>query len=141
MQPFGRNRYGPKIRGGGAGSPPNTMWPGPRPTCVPSFILIRTTVWPQCTNVTDRQTGQWTDSIGRTVLQTVAHKPIQLRSNDLCDSPRSQNLRDDGSLRWVGFVNQVNCKPRVKNIMRELWMMSWKTTEKDDVKRRVRARD
>ena len=41
--------------GGGAGSPFNTMWQGPRPTCMPSFILIRPTVWPQCTNVTDRQ--------------------------------------------------------------------------------------
>ena len=45
------------FKGGGAGSPPNTMWPGPRPTCMSSFILIRPTVWPQCTNVTDR-TGQ-----------------------------------------------------------------------------------
>jgi len=43
--------------GRGAGSPSNTLWPGPRPTCVPSFILIHPTVWPQCTNVTDR-TGQ-----------------------------------------------------------------------------------
>jgi len=25
---------------------------------MPSFILIRPTVWPQCTNVTDRQTEQ-----------------------------------------------------------------------------------
>jgi len=25
---------------GGAGSPSNTMWPGPRPTSIPSFILI-----------------------------------------------------------------------------------------------------
>jgi len=47
---------------------------------MPSFILIRPTVWPQYTNVTDRQTGQTgetgqrTDSIGRTVLQTVAQK-------------------------------------------------------------------
>ena len=53
---------------------------------MPSFILIHPTVWPQCTNVTDRQTdktgrqdrqtGQRTDSIGRTVLQTVAQKPL-----------------------------------------------------------------
>jgi len=84
--PFGRNRYWPNIaglcpfRGGGAGSPPNTMRPGPRPICVPGLILIRRTVWPQCTNVTDRQdredrtgqAGQRSDSIGRTVLQTVA---------------------------------------------------------------------
>jgi len=44
---------------------------------VPSFILIHPTVWPQCTNVTDgqdRQTGQRSDSIERTVLQTVAQK-------------------------------------------------------------------
>jgi len=32
------------------------------------------TVWPQYTNVTDRQTGQRSDRIGRTVLQTVAQK-------------------------------------------------------------------
>ena len=53
------------------------MWPGPRPTCAPSFILIRPTVWPQYTNVTDRtdkQTGQRSDSIGRTVLQKVAQQ-------------------------------------------------------------------
>ena len=32
-----------------------TMWPGPRlATCMPSFILIPLTVWPQYTNVTDR---------------------------------------------------------------------------------------
>jgi len=41
---------------------------------MPSFILIHPTVWPQYTNVTDRtgQTVQRSDSIGRTVLQTVA---------------------------------------------------------------------
>jgi len=44
---------------------------------MPSFILIRPTVWPQYTNVTDRtdrQDRQRTDSIGQTVLQTVAQK-------------------------------------------------------------------
>jgi len=95
MQPFGRNRYGPKIGWGlcpfgwgGAGSPSNTMWPGPRPTCTPSFILIRPTVWPQCTNVTDKtgQTGQdrqRTDIIGRTVLQTVAQQALQWQLSDV----------------------------------------------------------
>jgi len=63
---------------GGAGSPSKTMWPGPRPTCLPSFILIRPTVWPQYTNVTDRQTGQRTDSIGRTVLETVAQPEVHI---------------------------------------------------------------
>ena len=63
IQPFGHNKHRPKIGGlcmcpfgeGGPGSPSNTMWPGPRfTTCMPSFILIRPTVWPQYTNVTDR---------------------------------------------------------------------------------------
>jgi len=58
---------------GGAGSPSNTMWPGPRPTSMPSFILVHPTVWPQYTNVTDMQTRQDNGSdSGRTVLQTVA---------------------------------------------------------------------
>jgi len=39
---------------GGAGSSSNTMSPGPRPVSVPSGILIYPTVWPKCTNVTDR---------------------------------------------------------------------------------------
>jgi len=78
---MGRKLGGCAPLGGGAGCPSNTMWPGPRPTCMSSFILIRETVWPQYTNVTDRQTGQErqtdrqrSDSIGRTVLQTVAQK-------------------------------------------------------------------
>jgi len=35
------------------------MWPGPRPTSMPSFLLIRSTTWPQqaYTNVTEK-TGQ-----------------------------------------------------------------------------------
>jgi len=44
------------------------------PYCMPSFIVIRPTVWPQYTNGTDRTDRQRTDSIGRTVLQTVAQK-------------------------------------------------------------------
>jgi len=68
----------------GAGSPSNTVWPGPRPTSMPSFIWIHPTVWPQYTNVTDRQIDRQTlqtvherkrsDSVGRTVLQTLAQK-------------------------------------------------------------------
>jgi len=52
--PFGEGRWVGRVDG----SPSNTMWPGTRPTCMPSFILIRQTVWPQYTNVTDEQTGQ-----------------------------------------------------------------------------------
>ena len=64
---------------GGAGSPSNTMWLGPRPTTTkPSFILIRPSIWSQYyTNITDRQDRQkkkQSDSTGRTVLQTVHPK-------------------------------------------------------------------
>jgi len=45
---------------GGAGTPSNIMWPGPRPISVPSGILIHPTVWPQYTNVTDRHTDRQT---------------------------------------------------------------------------------
>jgi len=56
---------------GGAGSPFNTTWPGPKPTYMPSFVLIRPTIWPQYTNVTDRidrHTGQRSDSRGQTLF-------------------------------------------------------------------------
>jgi len=62
----------PLFGEGRVGSPSNT--PGLRPTCLPSFILICPTIWPQCTNVPDKTDRQWTDSTGRTVLQTVARK-------------------------------------------------------------------
>jgi len=39
---------------GGAGSPSNTMSPGPQPTSVPSGTLIHLTVWTQYTNRKDR---------------------------------------------------------------------------------------
>jgi len=54
-----------------------TMWPGLRPTGMPSFTLIYPTVWPQYTNVTDR-TAQRSDSIyganrfGRPVIKRFA---------------------------------------------------------------------
>jgi len=87
---MGRKLGGCAPLGEEAGSPSNTIWLGPRPTGMPSFILIRATVWPQCTNVTDRQTDRQTGqtgqtgqdrtgqtkvySIGRTALQTLAQK-------------------------------------------------------------------
>ena len=99
-RPFGHNRQRSKIggcapffrRGGGVGSPCNTMWPEPRPTFVPSVILMHPTVWLQHTNVTDRQgrqTGQdrtvrqLPDGIGRTILQTVAQKLLSIDKNFL----------------------------------------------------------
>jgi len=66
----------------GAEFPTNSTSPGPMssPISMPSLILIDPTVWPQYTNVTDRQTdrtGQRSDSIGRTVLQTVAQNQTE----------------------------------------------------------------
>jgi len=64
-RPFGHNRHGPKVGRAAVGSwvptgsPSNTMWPGPRPTTLPSGILIHPTVWPQYTNVTDRTDRTW----------------------------------------------------------------------------------
>ena len=63
------------------GSPSNTMWPRPRPTCMPSFIWFRPTVWPQYTNVADRQRSY---SIGQAVLQTVAQ--LNQGEADILDS-------------------------------------------------------
>jgi len=54
---------------GEAGFPPNTMSPGPRPISIPSDILIHPTVWPQYTNVTDRQ------DIGPLALGEPFYKP------------------------------------------------------------------
>jgi len=48
------NRLGRKVGGGGccarfagAGTPSNTMWPGPKSTSVPSGVFIHPAVWPQ----------------------------------------------------------------------------------------------
>jgi len=64
--------------------PSNTMSPGPRTTSVPSGILIHPTVWPQYTNVTDRQTGQRSRSIWRTVTYNGRPPP----KKNLCASPK-----------------------------------------------------
>ena len=68
---------------GGAGSLSKTMWLEPGPTSMPSFILIHPAIWPQYANVTDiqdrtGQTGEWSDSIRRTILQMVAEKRFAL---------------------------------------------------------------
>jgi len=52
IQPFRYNRHGRKVGGcdpfrGGAGSSSNTMSPWPRPTSVPSGILMHPAIWPQ----------------------------------------------------------------------------------------------
>jgi len=56
MGDHGHNRHGPKRGGGaavplswGAGSPSNTMRPGPRSASVPSGVFIHPAIWPQQT--------------------------------------------------------------------------------------------
>jgi len=60
IQRFGHNRHGPKIGGcaplRGAGSPCNTMSPGPMSTSLSSGILIHPAVWPQQTRA---ENGGW----------------------------------------------------------------------------------
>jgi len=50
---------------------------------MPSFTLIHPTVWPQYTNVTDmtdrQDRTQRSDSVGRTVLQTVVQKTTKIK--------------------------------------------------------------
>jgi len=60
MQPFGRNGYGPKIGRGELGPHLTQCGQAPRDEAYlhAKFILIRSTVWPQCTNVTDRRDRQ-----------------------------------------------------------------------------------
>jgi len=56
--------------------PTQCIVPKLRATSMPNFILIHSTILPQYTNATDRQdrTGQWSNSIGQTVLQMVNQK-------------------------------------------------------------------
>jgi len=51
-----QNRTAP-FWGVSPGHTSNTVWSGPKPTTMPTFILIDPTICPQYTNVTDR-TGQ-----------------------------------------------------------------------------------
>jgi len=82
----------------GVGSPSNTMWP--RPTSVPSFILMHPTVWPKYTNVTDWTDRQWSGSTGRTILQTVSQKPIQLGRDLHIVSVTSTATHQKSSVTW-----------------------------------------
>jgi len=99
----------------GAEYPSSTIWPGPRPTSMPNFILIHPTVWPQYTNVTDRQTdrtGQRSHSIGRTVLPMVVQKLKQ--GNRVTLHPRCALPSPHAATEWsVLLLNDVICSERV----------------------------
>jgi len=99
---MGQKLGAPPPFGGGELGPHLAMWPGSRPACTPSFILIHPTVWPQYTNVTDRQDRQTDrqtdrqrcDSTGRTVLQLVAQKVDESKVNR-CSEQHSTELRQN----------------------------------------------
>jgi len=66
------------------------MWPGPRPSTVPSDIVVHPTVLPQYT--TDRQDRQRSDSIGRTVFTNGHPKTV----NDIVSAlPCGETTRDN----------------------------------------------
>jgi len=86
--------------GAGSRSPSNTMWPGPRSTCMPSFIFIHPTVNHNTqrhrqTDREERQTGQRSDRIGRTVLQTVAQKSKNSHISATVLTDRHEMWQDD----------------------------------------------
>jgi len=94
------------------------------PTSIPNGILIHPAVWPQYTNVTDRQTwqtGQRSDSIGRTVLQTVAQWPT------VCTSSDKEEIRRDKTLAHKIDIDSVTggVSQRVKSSRYTLdWYLS-----------------
>ena len=59
---------------GGAGSPSNTMWPGPKPTSIPSGILIIQPFGHNTPTLRRDRTGQRSDSTGEPFHRTVAQK-------------------------------------------------------------------
>jgi len=100
MQPFGRSRYEPRIGGcaplGEESRVPILHNVARAEAYLHDNFHLDPSVWPQYTNVTDRtdwtdrtemtngtdiQTGQRSDSTGRTVLQTVAQKLASLQQS------------------------------------------------------------
>jgi len=65
------------------------MWPGPRPTCTASGIVIHPTVWPQYTNVQAdslRQTDNDTIALGnRFTNGRPKSSPVAEKSRDVAD--------------------------------------------------------
>jgi len=97
------------FRGGEAGSPSNTMSPEPRLTSVPCGILIHSTVWPQYTNVTDRQDrGQRSRSIGRTTTCSGRLKMFYQVNSQLRTLIISKHSRQGGT-NWTCALSSRHC--------------------------------
>ena len=105
---------------------PSNMSPGPRLTSVPSGILSHPTVWPQYTNVTDRQTGQRSRSIRRTVTCKAPFTRYNLLLN-----PLSNRLSNRAMFVYtiqpvvklvVNPVVKPGCTTRFDNRLNEQWL-------------------
>jgi len=102
---------------GGARSSSNTVWPRPRPTSIPSGILIYPTVWH---NTPTSQTGQtdWTDN-----GPIAQGEPFYKRSPKNRDAQKKRSshksvesiLRWEESLWWERFVKEVGFEPGMKD--------------------------
>ena len=104
----------------------------PIPVCQVSHF-IRPTVWPQYTNITDRteQTGQRPDSIGRTVLQTVAQKWSVQFSLDVRSRGRTRSLRQSRRCRTMTHntaaastnvvLEQMGLELTFERVQRKFW--------------------
>jgi len=84
-------------------------------------LLRWATVWPQCTNVTERQDGQRSDGIGRTVeplLITVRPKTKKKARDAQRNGPVMKSvesvLEPEESLWWERSVKDVGFEPEVK---------------------------
>jgi len=103
---------------------------------MPSFILIHPTVWPQYTNVADRQTDrqtdrtgqdrtgqdrtgqyiQWSNRIWRTVLQPVAQKRLNRSRCHLGEDsgePKKPYIRWVSDPPWEGTILRGKGRPVV----------------------------
>ena len=110
----------------GAGSSSNTMWPGPRigprPTFIPSGILIHPSIWPKHTNVTNRQRDR-TDrttapfrSIGQTT--TSANHYSQRFAQELSTTNTIKNAYPSFRMRpglyktvWLSSISTTHLVP------------------------------
>jgi len=92
------------LGGGGAGSPSNSV-AGAEAYLHYKFHLDPSNNTP--TSETDRQTGQWSDSIGRTVLQTVAQKLFRLDVRKFVFTIRVINNWNSLPAHWVS-CNIIN---------------------------------
>jgi len=103
-----------------------------------SFIFIRPTVWPQYTNVTDRtDSTQRSDSIGQTILQTVAqnrfavcYRTVVLSCLSVCLSVLSVTLAYCGQtvgrikMKFKIVLDGAQLAPSKRGMAPNFWPMS-----------------